>query len=159
MNEWMPKPVAMDLVGKVRGFTEWSHPMSLILCLYVNNLIHCPDGFCLCGCWIRVDENTRVESPTDACINVFLLTFEDLEDVVSAVGCLHVLISFLTHHSFSITLPFVLHNSSATVYITLKYQAAWLLICSLLFIICQSNCKKHIYNTSCVLVTHCSSRY
>lgn len=47
------------VVGKVQGFTEWSHPMSVLLSLHVNYLIHCPDGFCCCNCWIRVDENTR----------------------------------------------------------------------------------------------------
>lgn len=54
-QSWMSNLVALICA---QGFTEWNHPMFVLLNFYVNCLFHRPDDFCRCDWWIRVDEST-----------------------------------------------------------------------------------------------------
>lgn len=98
-------------VGKVLGFTELSHPMSVLL--YSTSTVWSTIQMVfvvIAGSeWMIIPEH-HVESPTDACINLFLLRLNHLEEVPSAVSCLHFLISYL---------------KQATVVIILKYHGAF----------------------------------
>lgn len=113
MDEWMSNPVALDLCrshttllwGRCRASLN-----EVILCLcYSASMstiwftVQMVFVVVIAGSeWMRIPGH-HVESPTDACIKVFLLMLKHLGEGLFAVRCLNVVISFLTHHSLFIT--------------------------------------------------------